>query len=321
MIFLRGASSATRRKVFQQLAGGVVVVSLPIAVWYKSASDQRHVILERFRTKPTYTSTLIPDRNDILIQRMQPGDVLLFDRNCSKCASGPWAALACLVGRAFLCDDNKAANRSVDHGKFDHIGIVVPGYIRHRADEYDPTNLLLLEATPSGIVARPLQDRLECTQSRSIIFLPLCSPGEVRHNVYTVDEDADSESEPDQTPSVVKTRAHITTQLTRFRDRWIDLGKEKKYANFHSTVALGGAFSYALGLHKWAGGPVSPSAYLVLLGLQQAAVAQNINEKDNLSVKVEDFLRDYRVEETNAVRLRPGFRFLAPISVRETARS
>jgi hypothetical protein len=179
----------------------------------------------------------------------------------------------------------------------------------------------LLEATPSGIVSRPLRDRLECTQSRSILFLPLCSPGEVRHNVYAVEDDADGESEPDQTLTVVKTRAYITTQLTRFRDRWIDLGKEKRYESFHSTVALGGAVAYALGVHTWAGGPVSPSAYLVLLGLQQAGVAQNINEKDNLSVKVEDFLRDYRVEETNAVRLRPGFRFLAPISVRETASS
>ena len=153
------------------------------------------------------------------------------------------------------------------------------------------------------------------------MFLPLCSPGEIRHNVYAVEDDADGDGEPDQSPTVVKTRAHIVTQLTRFRDRWIDLGKEKKYESFHSTVALGGAVAYGLGLHQWAGGPVSPSAYLVLMGLQQAGVAQNIREKDNLSVKVEDFLRDYRVEETNAVRLRPGFRFLAPIAVRETAAS
>jgi hypothetical protein len=73
-------SSAARRKVLQQLAGGVVVVSLPIAVWWKSAVNDRNAILERERTKPTNMSSLIPDRNDLLIQRMQPGDVLLFDR-------------------------------------------------------------------------------------------------------------------------------------------------------------------------------------------------------------------------------------------------
>jgi hypothetical protein len=119
----------------------------------------------------------------------------------------------------------------------------------------------------------------------------------------------------------VKTRKHIEQELKRFRDRWIDLGKEKRYESFHSTVALGGALAYGLGIHDMAGGPVSPAAYLALLGLQQAGVAQNIREKDSLSVKVEDFLRDYRVEETNAVRLRPGFRFLASIPVRETSRS
>jgi hypothetical protein len=114
--------SATRRKVLQQLTGGIVVVSLPVAVWWKTAYDSRQAVLERSRTKPTNTSSLIPDRNDLLIQRMQPGDVLLFDRKCEKCAAGPWAALACLAGRAFLCDDKKA-NRSIDHGKFDHIGM------------------------------------------------------------------------------------------------------------------------------------------------------------------------------------------------------
>ena len=118
-MFVRG-SSAARRKVLQQLAGGVVVVSLPIAVWWKSASNDRHAILDRWQTRPTNLSSLIPDRNDLMIQRMQPGDVLLFDRKCEKCAAGPWAALACLAGRTLLCDES--ATRSIDHGKFDHIG-------------------------------------------------------------------------------------------------------------------------------------------------------------------------------------------------------
>jgi hypothetical protein len=199
-------------------------------------------------------------------------------------------------------------------------GLIVPGYVRNDSDH--DSNLLLLEATPSGIVARPLKDRLECSQSRSILLLPLCSPAEVRPHLQTAlstDDDTDNKDTPPMV--VVKTRQHIEQQLKRFRDRWIDLGQDKKYASFHSTVAIGGAVAYGLGLHDLTGGPVSPSAYLTLLGLQFANVAQNIREKDNLAVKPEDFLRDYRVEDTNAVRLRPGFRFLAAVPIRETARS
>jgi hypothetical protein len=190
-------------------------------------------------------------------------------------------------------------------------GLVVPGYIKSRQDEFDPSNLLILEATPSGILARSLKTRLEQTQSRSVVLLQLCSPGEKR-NV---------EEGYEHTPTVQRTREHMERELQVFRDRWTELGREKNYHRFHSTVALGGALSYGLGLQTYISGPVSPSAYLTLLGLQQSAAAQNINERENLQVKPEDFLHDYRFEEKNAVRLRPGFRFLAPITLRETSRS
>lgn len=190
------------------------------------------------------------------------------------------------------------------------LGLVVPGYVKARQDAFDPSNLLLLEATPSGIVARSLKTRLEHTQSRSMVLLQLCSPGEKR-NV---------ENDYDQGLTVERNRQYLEQQLTTFRDRWIAVGQEKRYDRFHSTVTLGGALVYGLGLQDYVSGPVSPSAYLVLLGLQKAAVAQNITEKENLRVKPEDFLRDYRFEEKNSVRLRPGYRFLAPITLRETSR-
>jgi hypothetical protein len=199
---------------------------------------------------------------------------------------------------------------------------VVPGRVNARHDAFDESNLLLMEATPSGIVARSLKSRLEQTQSRSMVLLQLCTPGE-RRNVATAPssdtDDDDGNNEP--TPTVLRTREHIDRELALFRDRWIELGEAKQYRRFHSTVALGGAVAYGLGVQDYVSGPVSPSAFLVLLGLQQSAAAQNINERENLQVKPEDFLRDYRFEERNAVRLRPGFRFLAPISLRETSRS
>jgi hypothetical protein len=111
-------SPATRIKVFQQLAGGLIVCSIPVAVWWKSAADNRAIILEQQRTKVRVPN--IQDSDDLLVERMQAGDVLLFDRRCEKCAAGPWAALACLAGRSLLCDER--ATRSVDQGRFDHVG-------------------------------------------------------------------------------------------------------------------------------------------------------------------------------------------------------
>jgi hypothetical protein len=194
-------------------------------------------------------------------------------------------------------------------------GIIVPGYIENRMDSINPTNLLILEATPSGIVARNLRDRLERTASRSVILLQLCSPGEKRNLAGSDDEDYE------QMPIVDRARKHVDRELTKFRDTWIGLGDEKSYKMIHSTVGLGGALAYGMGLQNFLSGPVSPSAYLVLMGLQQAAAAQNLNQREHETVKVEDFLRDYRFEDANAVRLRPGYRFLAPIPMRENSRS
>lgn len=190
-------------------------------------------------------------------------------------------------------------------------GLVVPGYINSRQDAIDPSNLLLLEATPSGIVARPLKTRLERTMSRSVVLLQLCSPGEKRN----MDDDYE------QSETVNRTRKHVERELRNFRDRWTELGSEKGYKWIHSTISLGGALAYQLGLGGYLAGPVSPSAYIVLMGLHKAAAGQNISEKENRAVTVEDFLRDHRFEEKHSLRLRPGWRFLAPIPLRETSKS
>lgn len=210
----------------------------------------------------------------------------------------------------FLCLKSNV-NQSFFSSLID-LGLVVPGYNKTKHDELDPSNLLLLEATPSGIVARSLKTRLECTQSRSVLLLQLCSPGEKRS--------LSGDESQEQLPVVVRTREFVESELKKFRDQWIEVGQKNRYHWFHSTVSLGGAISYGFGLQDIVSGPVSPAAYIVLLGLHNAAAAQNINEKENRQIKVEDFLRDCRFEERNAVRLRPGWRFLAPIALRETSR-
>ena len=188
-------------------------------------------------------------------------------------------------------------------------GIVVPGYIKKRADEFDPSNLVVLEATPGeGIVARPLLTRIEMSQSRSMILLPLASSGERRN-----DENYETP------PSTQRIRDYIDKQLVKFRDNWVDLSQKGGYKWAHSTLALGGSVAHATGLQEFSRGPVSPSAWLVVLALKQAGVYQDVNEKTTLGIKVEDFLRDHRFQENDSVRLRPGFKFLAPVSMRESS--
>jgi hypothetical protein len=188
---------------------------------------------------------------------------------------------------------------------------VIPGYVKNKNDAFDPSNLLLLEATASeGIVARPLLTRLEMSQSRTVILLPLHIPGDDRN---------DEDSEPSETTQRLK--KYIEKQLEEFRDKWLESSSKQGYANAHSTLSIFGALGYGLGLQDVSPAPVSPSAWVVLSALQAAGVAENLSNRTALETKVEDFLRDHRFHFEEAVRLRPGYKFLAPVAMREMSRS
>lgn len=317
--------STVRGRVLTRMVGGVGFMSLPVGAWWYQARQERHKIAEDVRTK-----IRIPGSQDVLDQiiedRCQAGDVVLFDRRPETCATSPWAALACLVSKACLCDEDDV--RTVSEGRFDHIGVIVPGYLKTKADAFDPSNLLLLEATASqGIVARPLKSRLEHSQARSIVVVPLQVPGERRDAIgedyesRNTSRNAKSKSgapppQSAQALSATRTRQHLEKELKNFRDRWIQLSQDKKYQWMHSTLTLGGALIYKLGLQDYVEGPLSPSAWLTLMALQQGAAATNLDIKQRQRVIPEDFLRHPTVHDERAVRLRPGWRFLAPINVR-----
>lgn len=281
---------AVGRRVLLQMLGGVTVISVPIGVWWYQAQADREELRSKFRHRIQIPGS--SDTYDYLIaEKCQPGDVILFDRRCERCAVSPWAAAACFASKQF--------------GIYNHCGLIVPGYAKTKAEELDPINLLLLEATPSGIVARPLKDRLEQSTSHSILLLQVCSPGERRN---------DDEDPP---PSVLRTHQYVHRELSKFRDQWIAAGEKQGYRHFHSTVTMGGALAYTIGAQSLIAGPVSPAAFLVLTGLQKAAVAMNTNEAENRTVLVSGFLRDYRKTDQNVVRLRPGYRFLPPITLKQ----
>ena len=305
--------STARRRVLARMAGGLVVTSIPVGIWWVYAQRQREARAEEIRTQ-----IRIPGAQDVLDQiiqdRCRAGDVVLFDRRCETCATSPWAALACLVAKGALCDEDKSA-KTVSEGRFDHVGIIVPGYIKSKADLWDPSNLLLLEATASqGIVARPLKSRLEHSQAKSIILLPLQVPGERRNAIGDDDNEGPQSA---QALSAARTRAHLEKELKQFRDRWIELGKEKKYHWMHSTLTLGGAVVSALGLESYSSGPVSPSAWLTLMALQQGAAATNLDvSKERLRVIPEDFLRHPSLHDDRAVRLRFWCPFTQDVAIR-----
>jgi len=289
-----------RNKALQQMASGLLISSIPVGTWWYWARQQRAEKLKAVASQIRIPN--VDDTYDYLIaEKCQAGDVVVFDRRVEHCASSPWAALACAVARALLISKSESQH-------MDHVGLIVPGYSKTRAEALNPTNLLLIEATASGIVARPLKERLECSFSRSILLVPLACPGERR---FTDD---------DPTPIVERTRNHVEKELRQFRDMWLAVGEKQGYSWMHSTLTLGGAILYGLRLQDYSSGPVSPSSFLVLLGLHKAAAAANINDKENRRIKPTDYLRDSRMQETEVVRLRPGWRFLKPIPLKENAR-
>ena len=284
---------------------GLGVASVPVFVWWKWSIDQRCKRQEDVRTRVRVPNVQTLD--DIMVERCRPGDVLLFDRRWEHCATGPLAAFVCMLGRWALCND-KDRNRVLADGKFDHCGIVVPGKIEKPGDEFDPSNLLLLEATPGqGIVARPLLTRLEMSQSRSVVLLPLALPGERRNDPYY-----------EATANVIATEQIVQKKLSDFRDSWTEASQKQNYKKAHSTLGLVGAIAYAIGYASRNPGPTSPSAWLVTQALTEAKVAQTTSERDVKEAKVEDFLRDSRFQDHDVIRMRPGWRFLAPVSFRET---
>ena len=177
-----------RRKVWKHFGLGAILVAVPIGTWWYWSLSQRRTVHEQVQ-KTFESREQLPvafraqDTFDYLISnKMKAGDLLLFDRKCERCSSSPWAMISCFVSKTLLTNiggrNNPNYVRTVAHGEFDHVGIIVPGYIKNKKDLYDETNLLLMEATPSGIVARPLKERIEFSASRSILLLQLNCPGE-----------------------------------------------------------------------------------------------------------------------------------------------
>lgn len=112
--------SASRLRVARRMATMVVVPSVPVLVWWKYARDDRQRQLQEVQTKVRVPNVQTID--DLMVEKCQPGDVILFDKRCEKCAAGPRAALACVLQKTLLCKDDGRL-RAVDGGLYDHCGM------------------------------------------------------------------------------------------------------------------------------------------------------------------------------------------------------
>ena len=149
------------------------------------------------------------------------------------------------------------------------------------------------------------------SQSRSVLLLPLATPGERRN---------DDNYEP--TAKTLKLQQHLNKGLIKFRDTWVAESEKQNYTSAHSLIGIFGALGYATGLYKTSKSPVSPSTFLVVSALMESGAGLNLSERTAFEARAEDFLRDYRFcNGDDAIRLRPGWKFLAPVVMRETSKS
>mmetsp|Transcript_2880 Transcript_2880/g.6448 ORF Transcript_2880/g.6448 Transcript_2880/m.6448 type:complete len:318 (+) Transcript_2880:269-1222(+) len=302
-----------RTKLAVQLSFSALIPAIPILYWSHNAKQERaeryHEVSTRLRIPSVETI------DDLMVEKCQPGDVILFDRRCESCASGPAAALGCLLGKTFLCDEEDGT-RSVEKGSYEHCGIVVPGLSTAPGAEHDPSNLCLLEATSgSGIACRPLLTRLEMSRSRSVILLPLSCPGERRYEIDTGDDD----DERAMSEKTIYLKDTTYNELIKFRNKWLEDSTLQNYQSAHSTLSIMGALLYVTRLYPTFPIPISPSAWLVVSALQECGAAMKLNEKQSQQTRVEDFTRDGRFFERDTVRLRPGWKFLSPVVMRENS--
>ena len=78
--------ATSRLKVIGRMAAMVVVPSVPVLVWWKYARDDRQRRFDQVTTKVRVPNVQTID--DLMVEKCQPGDVILFDRRCESVPRG-----------------------------------------------------------------------------------------------------------------------------------------------------------------------------------------------------------------------------------------
>ena len=125
MATLPPSPRAVKLRIAGKLTASLLIPAIPIAVWWYNALEDRAKHAESVRTKVRISGVQTTDER--IIEKIHPGDIILFDRRCDKCAAGALSALHCMASKRLLCrPDTPSASTLATHGSsFDHVGVVV----------------------------------------------------------------------------------------------------------------------------------------------------------------------------------------------------
>merc|ERR1712071_410207 len=157
------------------------------------------------------------------------------------------------------------------------------------------------------------------SQSRTVLLLPLTCPGERRSG--GINDDDDTGGDVLMAGKTKKLRNNLEKRLGNFVKQWMEQSEKQNYASSHAMLGVIGSLAHLFGLEKQSLSPMSPSAWIVVSALQESGAAIHLNERTAFETKVEDFLNDHRFHYDSTVRLRPGWKFMPPVILRETSRS
>jgi len=123
-MFTHEMTSAMYGKLYLlgKITAGAILPAIPEEVWYYQAVEDRNARLEEVRSQVRIPNDQMVD--DLMIEKCQHGDILLFDRRCHKCCAGPATAFSCIVGKDILCNDRNRGRTSLkglDNESFEHI--------------------------------------------------------------------------------------------------------------------------------------------------------------------------------------------------------
>ena len=303
----------------QYLKTACLIMASPIAptvAWYYWSQSDRlaHNSIVKDDNSGPKSSLLSID--DLTSNNLNNGDVLLFSRDCKRCADSPFAALGCYF-------QQKALSKTQDSKHtYDHAAIIVPN---PKTKGQTGTEPYVMEAVSNGgVVMRPFKERIGMSRSKAILLLPLNTPGERREG------DDISEGTIEESKSEVRLKK-IQDQHRNKKNILLEASESltsttsnESYESMHNSLTLAGGVASILGIKagtRYYPAPLSPSCFLVVRALQAAGIATTqLGDKMGMNADCSTLIRDTENGsndgEKRSIKLRPGYRFGGSLFVR-----
>ena len=327
------------RDLLQSLAVILGPPTLILAHQHNSATSYRVSKITNHRETEENRIKEVLDTDDQLASKLQAGDLVVFDRDCFKCAASPLACLGCYSQKLNL----------VPGKRFDHVGVIIsnPFHSIHFKAAFNSTAMdkqekgskyapyVLEISSGAGVRVTPFVDRVKVSSSKGILILPLSAPGERRGEINFLDDDDDDDDDDEnrklssKEENAVKMKTSLAQSLEKFAIQ--SMAESQNLSSSVSSLVLLGSFK-ALISKQFASDsafdamtkntiPANPSAFFVLQALQRGGAGCLDEFSTDLTYKIgtSDLLRDQdlgnetttnqRGESSESKILRPGWRF------------